>query len=226
MQEKNFIYKTETHCHTSEVSRCSIISGNDLAEFYYSAGYSAIVVTDHFLNGNTTVPRGLAWDKSIDLFCLGYQNAHAAGKKIGIEVLFGWEYSYQGADFLTYGLDENWLYDHSDMMTWSLNEYLDKTRADGAAIVHAHPFRTADYIPMIHLNPMRIDAVETLNASMKDDVNERADWYAESYSKKKFHGSDNHSGPGRPLAGIYTDIKITATKDFAEIIKNGNYLLF
>ena len=46
----------ETHSHTSETSRCSHISGAELAEFYKSLGYTGLFITDHFFNGNTTVP--------------------------------------------------------------------------------------------------------------------------------------------------------------------------
>ena len=49
----------ETHAHTSETSRCSHISGGELAEFYKSLGYTGLFITDHFFNGNTTVPREL-----------------------------------------------------------------------------------------------------------------------------------------------------------------------
>ena len=39
----------ETHLHTSEASACSIITGAEQARTYKEAGYSGIIVTDHFL---------------------------------------------------------------------------------------------------------------------------------------------------------------------------------
>ena len=68
-----FIY--ETHCHTSEVSRCSHISGAELAEFYKSAGYDGIIITDHFFNGNCAVPNMLPWKTKVELFTRGWKNA-------------------------------------------------------------------------------------------------------------------------------------------------------
>lgn len=220
------LYKYETHCHTSETSRCSRICGSDVVRYYHRLGYSGVCITDHFFNGNTTVPNDIPWDKRIALFSSGYKNAAAEGDRIGMTVCFGWEYTYQGADFLTYGLTEAWLLSHPDLMNWSLNEYLDRVRADGAFIVHAHPFREAGYIPMIHLNPGRVDAVEIKNASMTDIVNDRARWYAESYGLKQFAGSDMHSD-GRPcLCGIQTSVKIAGISDLTQAFIKDEYSIF
>lgn len=222
----NHIYKYETHCHTSETSRCSLISGAALVLYYHRLGYSGVCITDHFFNGNTTVPNDISWEKRIALFSAGYKKAAAEGDRIGMTVGFGWEYTYQGADFLTYGLTEAWLLSHPDLMNWSLNEYLDRAHADGAFIVHAHPFREAGYIPMIHLNPGRVDAVEIKNASMTGIVNERARWYADNYGLKHFAGSDMHSD-GRPcLCGIKTSARITGMGDLVQAFIKGEYKIF
>lgn len=220
------IYKYETHCHTSETSRCSFISGASVVRYYHALGYSGVCITDHFFNGNTTVPNDVTWEKRISMFTGGYKNAAAEGNKLGIHVFFGWEYTYQGADFLTYGLSDDWLLSHPNLMSWSLNDYLDRARADGAFIVHAHPFREAEYIPMIHLNPGRVDAVETNNASMTDTVNERANWYAESYGLKHFAGSDMHSDQRPELCGIESPVRFTDTSELVQTLKKGEYKLF
>ena len=46
-------YKYETHLHTSETSACAVSSAGDMVRAYADAGYTGIVVTDHFFNGNT-----------------------------------------------------------------------------------------------------------------------------------------------------------------------------
>ena len=220
------IYKYETHCHTSETSRCSAINGIDLVQYYHSLGYSGVCITDHFFNGNTTVPKEIDWNKKTEMFAAGYNNAVAEGNKLGISVFFGWEYSYQGADFLTYGLSAEWLLANPTLMSWSLNEYLERARSDGAFIVHAHPFREAGYIPMIHLIPGRVDAVEIYNASMTDDVNLRAQWYADSYGLKPFAGSDMHSDQRPRLCGIESEVLLSDVSEFTAILKRGEYNVF
>mgnify|MGYP000842334657 CR=1 FL=1 len=53
------MYKYELHCHTAKVSACSRMGAEELVELYLENGYDGIFVTDHFLNGNTTVDRRL-----------------------------------------------------------------------------------------------------------------------------------------------------------------------
>ena len=42
------MYKYELHCHTGDVSQCAKISPEELVRRYDKAGYSGLVVTNHF----------------------------------------------------------------------------------------------------------------------------------------------------------------------------------
>ena len=84
------MYKYETHLHTKECSLCATASGAYQAEAYKDAGYTGIIITDHFFRGNTNVRRDLPWEERIDLFCKGYENAKAAYEALkgkGIDLL-------------------------------------------------------------------------------------------------------------------------------------------
>ncbi|MFP4662053.1 MAG: histidinol phosphatase, partial [Halanaerobiales bacterium] len=94
-------FKYEIHTHTAEGSKCSSISAVELVHFYKEMGYSGICISDHFLNGNTTVPEEISWTERIELFCRGYEKAYTEGRKVGLDVFFGWEYSFRGTDILT-----------------------------------------------------------------------------------------------------------------------------
>ena len=52
-----FLY--ETHMHTCLASACGVSTGKEHAQFYKDAGYTGIIMTDHFFRGNTAVPRNL-----------------------------------------------------------------------------------------------------------------------------------------------------------------------
>ena len=108
-------YKYETHMHTAEASACATSTGAEMARAHKEAGYTGIFVTDHFFNGNTTVPRELPWQERVARFCLGYEHAKQEGDKIGLQVFFGFEYAYHGAEFLVYNLDKNWLLHHENI---------------------------------------------------------------------------------------------------------------
>lgn len=217
-------FKYELHCHTSETSRCSNTTGEELVRKYKELGFTGIFITDHFFNGNTTVPRDLPWEERINLFCRGYDNAYKTGQEIGLDVFFAWEYSYHGSDFLTYGLDKEWLLSNPDVERWNPKEYFARVHADGAFIVHAHPFRVQEYILCIHLFPDKIDAVEVINTSMPDDVNGRADWMADSYNLIKVGGSDTHwFKKEKPLCRMIYNKRLCDVRDFIETTKLGDY---
>lgn len=220
------LYKYETHSHTSEGSKCGKIDGASLARFYKSLGYTGLFITDHFYNGNTAVPRDLPWDEWVTEFMKGYQNAKAEGDKIGLDVFFAFEYTIEGNDFLIYGLGEDWLRDNPDQLSLKLRDYLNKVRADGGMVIHAHPFRIADYIDHIRLLPEHVDGVEINNTSMKADVNRRADWYAREYGLLKTAGSDNHVGARERLGGVYFTEPLSSVKDYIDFLKDGKAELF
>jgi hypothetical protein len=214
-------FVTETHCHTSETSACSRISGAALTEYYAGRGVDTFIVTDHFFNGNTTVPRhGMSWEERVARFCAGYENAKARADELGIRCLFGWEYSFGGSDLLTYGLDREWLLAHPDVCDWRVSEYCARVRADGAVIVHAHPFREAGYIEMIRLLPRAVDAVETYNACRDENCNAMARVYSGFYALKASAGSDLHA-PQDDLGVVLTDERIEDIGAFCKTVLSG-----
>ncbi len=220
------MYKYETHVHTSEGSACANASGAAQARFYKSRGYTGIIITDHFFNGNTSIPRELPWVEKVNRFCLGYENAKKCGEEIGLDVFFGWEYSYKGSDFLTYGLDKQWLIENPIVMDMDLNSYCDFIRDQGGIIIHAHPFREASYISMIRLIPRKCDGVEIVNSNRTELENRMAAIYAENYNLLPFAGSDNHTAAQDKLNGVALESRISNSQEFVQLVKSKKYRLF
>ena len=217
------MYRTETHLHTSEVSACASASGREQAEQYKSLGYDTIIVTDHFYNGNTAVDRSLSWDKWVDGFCLGYEHTKARGDEIGLNVLFGLEYGWNGSDFLTYGIDKQWLKDNGDIINISVQEFCDRVHKHGGIIVQAHPFRKADYISEIKLLPEYTDGVEVRNAGNKEKIyDDRALWYAEQFGLTKPAGSDRHHIGGDKFYGVLAGYEIKDISDYIRAVKEND----
>lgn len=200
MQENRYIY--ETHLHTSESSACSHNTGAEMARAYKEAGYTGIIITDHFFYGNTAVDRRLPWKDWVEQFCLGYEHAKAEGDKIGLQVFFGWESGYRGTEFLVYGLSKEWLLAHPEIVEATIEEQYALVHAGGGIVSHAHPYREENYIPEIRLYPEYIDAVEGVNAMHSSDVsnshknplfNEWALEYGNKYNLPFTAGSDQHT---------------------------------
>lgn len=218
-------FKYETHLHTKEASACALVSGAEQARFFKEAGYAGIIVTDHFFNGNSCIPRNLPWEERVDLFCRGYENAKQEGDRIGLSVFFGWEANYRCTEFLIYGLDKDWLKSHPDMLSWTIEEQYRRVHEDGGYVVHAHPFRMRPYIPEIRLFPEAVDAVEVINVGNHDpEFDIQASEYAKKHNLPETAGTDAH-GHELSHSGLVFEHKMESIRDYIENIKSGNYEL-
>lgn len=223
---EKFLY--ETHLHTSEASACGMLTGAEQARKFKEAGYTGIVVTDHFIGGNTAIDRSLPWEAWVEGLCKGYESAREEGDKIGLQVFFGWESGYQGTEFLIYGLDKQWLLDHPEIRDCSIQRQYELVHAGGGIVIHAHPFRVEPYIPQIRLFPDYVDAVEAINAahssiysrSHKNPVwNDEAMAYAREHDLPVTAGSDQHK-PDLICGGMIFSRKMADIHDLSRAIVN------
>lgn len=217
-------YWYETHLHTEESSLCGSSPGRDYIRSYREIGFSGIFVTDHFFGGNTCIPKDLPWRKWVDRFRRGYDNARAEGDKWGLDVFFGWEETFEGDDYLIYGLEPEWLYDHPEMRTWSRGEQFATVSEAGGCVVQAHPFRQRRYIQTIHLSAGCVHAVEVANAGNERDFDALAYRYAGRLGVPMTAGSDIHMSEfeREDIYGVAFDKKLTSTRDYAERILRGD----
>lgn len=219
------IYRYETHLHTREASACAIVNGKEQARRYKDAGYTGIIVTDHFFNGNTCIPANLPWEKRVDLFCRGFENAKEEGERIGLSVFFGWEAKFGSQEFLIYGLDATWLKEHPEIMSWSIEEQFKNVNEAGGLVVHAHPFRERSYIKEIRLFPDAVHAVETINiGNGNKDFDEKATKYAKQHNLLMTAGTDSH-GFEEKRSGMMFHHRLTNIHDFIQSVKSGDYEL-
>ncbi len=198
---EEFPYAYETHMHTSEASACGKYPAREMVRAYKNAGYTGVIITDHFVHGNTAIDRSLPWPDWVEGFCKGYENAKAEGDRIGLQVFFGWEACYRGTEFLINGLDQQWLLEHPEIRDCTIEEQFTLVHEGGGMVVHCHPFREEFYIPEVRLFPDYADAVEVVNATHvckrskahNDPLfDERADAYAIEHDKPVTAGSDMH----------------------------------
>ena len=220
-------YLYETHMHTSEGSACASNTGAEMARAYAQAGYTGIIITDHFVYGNTAVDRSLPWSEWVEKFCLGYEHAKEEGEKHGLQVFFGWESGYGGPEFLVYGLDKQWLLNHPEIKDATVEEQLQLVHAGGGILSQAHPYREAWYIKEIRTYPDFVDAVEGVNASHSSygkeerhpEFNERALAYAKEPNLPLTAGSDQHSTL-MLWGGMVFPRKLTDIHDFGRAVLN------
>ena len=232
------MFKYETHCHTSPVSKCARFSVEDTLSFYKQMGYDGIFITNHFLDGNINPEaRKLSYFDQIEYFFSDYERGVLLGREMGLKVFPGVELSYKGTDFLIYGLDKEWYKEHPEIMTMKKSEELPLMMGAGALVIQAHPYREAYYIDHIRLFPRSVHGVELINSYQAWESNEMAALYAQQYGMLITAGSDNHYGCKvfdrlrekgfRPvIAGMCSDTPVESVQDFISRVREGSMEVF
>ena len=222
---KEYIY--ETHLHTMPVSRCGRADVRENLTFYKEMGYDGVFITNHFIDGNMTCNEPLSYEEKINFYFSDYELGVEIGKELGIKVFPGLESTYQGIDFLIYGLDKEWFLAHEEITTMKQTEKLKYMSDAGALIIHAHPFREASYIDHIQLFPRHVHGVEIYNACRTDFENAMAEQYASAYGLLPFAGSDNHFASNQmKLSGMKSPVPIESVDQFISMVKGSELTVY
>ena len=221
------MFKYELHSHTSECDNCAGSSGAELVKLYSEAGYSGMVITDHYFSLFYKWFRDeiskTDHKKTIDRYLKGYFSAKNEAAKRDFTVLCGAEVRLDGFinDYLVYGLEEKDFYNLPLLNRLKSLDELLKALPDYAVVVQAHPFRDN----MTVTDPTPLFGIEVYNGGTDSFRNEMARIYAEHYGKAMTSGSDVHGAAGVAKGGIITERKITCAKDLIRVLKNGEYTL-
>ena len=217
------MYLYETHLHTSPLSACGRATVRENLEYYKSAGYAGVFLSDHFIDGNINKEIcALPYEEKIEAYFRVYEEARPIAEELGIAVFSGIEMGYQGTDFLVYGIDKEWCLAHTDMDKMQKSELLPLLMEDGALVIQAHPFREAKYIDHIRLFPRCVHGVEVFNAGLGELANAMGAQYCQNYGLIPFAGSDNHAAGKRAVfGGMATERPIESVDDFISMVKSG-----
>lgn len=218
-------FKTEMHCHSCTVSSCGKISPQEIIDKYLEAGYSTVVLTEHFSPNTFASAKYIgtdAWEEKVTHFLTGYQVLKAAaGDKL--HILLGVEFrlnKHEAADYLAYGVTESFLRHYPDLMDTGFEKFSNRVRKNGILLYQAHPFRNK----MLVTDPELVDGIEVYNGNPKSR-NDIAEFWAKYYSVKTISGSDTHRSTDPAVGGILTDAPITSTEELLQVLKSGAYTL-
>lgn len=224
---KDGLYLTETHCHSSAGSACGKSTPEEQMDCYKALGYDTVFITEHFpISKKKFEMMESSFEERVRKMLTGYERARVRGDEIGLRVLFAFEFGYHGSDTLTYGLGPEFIFAHPEIEGMNPVDYAALAHEAGAFLVHAHPFREANYIKYIRLYPRSVDAVEVYNACRTDEVNERAKRYAADYGLPFSAGSDSHRCYIPHYGGLLTKTPVESAGDLAEAIRTGAAKLY
>lgn len=221
------MYRYDLHVHTSEASRCGRSPAKDIARAYADAGYQGIVITDHFIHGNTAVPEDLPWKERMHAYEAACLEAREEGTKRGLDVLFGLEHRFGdgGKEVLVYGILPDVLAAHPEIESMEIEAFCRFMHQHGAYLSMAHPFREKPYIPHpgVSIDPALLDAIEVYNAGNREDENFRALYYAFRHKLGMTSGGDVHDAESEQIgrAGMLFPNRITSEQELARALFAG-----
>ena len=215
------LYRYETHCHCSQCSACSRSTSRELVEAYHKAGFAGLVLTDHFIHGNTTVDRSQSWEDQMRCFYNSYLDAREAAKELDFDVIFGIEHAYgDGKEVLLYGIDLPFLLANPDIPRLTLDELTDRVHGYGGIVIQAHPYR-AYCLPV---DPALLDGVEAVNRhDVHPNRNELAIAFADRYGLLKTGGTDCHDPEDVGMGGIDADWLPKDSMELAKLLRSGEF---
>lgn len=220
------MYKIETHLHTNHVSKCGHLSASEIVKGYADAGYSALIVTDHY---NRTTFDFLGIDPAapgdkLTPFLDGYRRVREEAEKVGIRVFRGAELRFDECDndYLFYGWLDDVLAEPEEVFRMGIAGFAPMARAAGGLIIQAHPYRRS-CTPAI---ARYLDGVEVRNMNPRHDShNDRAEAYAEEYGLIRTSGSDCHRTEDIGLGGIVTNYLPSDILSMTRLIRSRRFEL-
>ena len=220
------MYLYETHVHSSMGSLCGKSLPSEMVRTYKKAGYTGFIITDHFIKGNTSVPRDFDWNTRMHMYYDAYLEAKKEGDKLDFDVFFGIEHKYvKGKEILIYGIDLDFLLSHPELNEADIETYAKMVHEVGGILVHAHPNRIRDYIDPSIPNRFDVcDGIEVYNAHDPDDINELNLQDAKKLGKIMTSGGDVHHAEiddKLGMAGMAFERRLKDIHDFVDALKNG-----
>lgn len=216
-------YKYEIHCHTKEVSRCGQLPVEELIKKYKEAGYSGIVLTDHYSPMTFDIPDFFSKKKAIDHYLRAWRIAKNYNDE-NFTVLLGMELRFYATvnDYIIYGITEEMLYELPFLLPVYIKRASKLLRERGCLFLQAHPFRKL----ITRANPKYLDGVEVFNGKADEEANQNSEkWAEEINAPVRTSGSDCHRESGVGLGGIITTEPIKSNDDLIRMLKSGNYKL-
>ena len=207
--------RVDPHVHSKGISQCSSVTCEQIVDEKMKLGYDGVVLTNHCQP--TYYPPEKHSDfieRTIEEFNQGKEYADKKGFRfyLGIEVSVAWkEPNY--ADFLLYGVTENFLRSSPCLYTLSQKELFEYCNQWGVVMIQAHPYRQA---------PRELEYMHgiELNCSKKDlDKKPLVDKYAREHGLLVTCGMDYHFVENTFFGGMYIPESCKTAEDIAKWIR-------
>ena len=223
--ENKYNFKYEMHIHSAPCSGGGIDIRKHI-DTLINNGYSGMVITNHFYNGDNRIDKNLPWEEFVDAYKRDYLYGLEYAQKVDFDLLFGLEEHVGGGqEILIYGITPELIANHPELKMASAEKYIEVVHSAGGLVYQSHPYRARWYVtspfPLDCID--KLDGIEVYNSANELEWNESAERLAEKLGLSCIAGSDRHSEKSMGFAGIITKERIKNNEDLVRILKNGDY---
>ena len=214
------MFKTETHLHTAEVSRCGKLHAYEMIRAYKEAGYSTVFVSDHFQANTLDTLGDIPWEEKMAIFLSGYYYAKFEGDRIGVCVLPAAELCFAGDPnhYLLYGVTKAFLDENPELHTYGIERLYSLAKEKGLLVVQAHPHRDGVCYP----RPDTVDGFEVYNSNPRhNDESDRSFMICAAHGLLMIGGSDAHREEDIGGSGVLSKEKIESAEQFIRLVREG-----
>jgi predicted metal-dependent phosphoesterase TrpH len=216
------MFKTETHMHTDESSRCGKVPAREMVALYHAAGFKTLFISDHFQKSAfEKMGDELSWEEKIDQFLIGYREAKAAGDELGMNVILSAELRLQPLKnhYLLYGdITREFLAARPDIFEMGIEEFSAYAKEHGITVVQAHPLRDGKCVP----TPEYVDGMEVFNPNPRhENFTPQVLEVARAHGLAITSGSDAHRYTDIAHGGVISEREIKTAADYVELLLAG-----
>lgn len=205
----------DLHLHTRAISHCCRIEAEDNIKLAKELGFDGVAIANHYTSHYFDEK---SYDSWIDSYIAEWYNCIALGKKYGLRIFCAVEVTLEyepRLHMLIYGADRQFLIDNPHLCDMSLEKLYSLCRANGYALVQAHPFRGGTTVQ----DTKFLDGVEiNCHPLYKNSYYEELLQAAENANLAVTVGCDYHADTYRPIGGTFLPDSIVSDRDLAEYI--------
>ena len=213
-------YAYELHLHTLEFGWCAHVPAKVIVPAYEDAGYSGIVVTNHyFKHGFDAMPEE-NWAGKIDNYLRGYEAAVSAVSREDFTVMLGLELRFleNNNDYLVYGITKEELIEYPRLYEHTPESFIKLANERNWLVIQAHPYRRG----CIVAHQEHIHGIEVYNENPRhDSKNSDALAYAKKHSLIMTAGSDYHQRQDLAQAAVVFNRPIKDAQDLVLALREG-----
>lgn len=213
-------FRYDMHVHTADTSPCGKLPAEQVVKMHKEAGYTGIVITDHYFDGFFTRRGDMPWRQKVDDYLRGGRLAAEAGARHNLQVFQGLELRFSGSmnDYLVYGLNDAFLYENPALYALGLAGFRERIVGLDVLVFQAHPFRPG----MDRPRPELLDGLEVFNGNNCHHSNDHlAEAMAQEFGMLRVSGSDFHERADLATGGIYLPSRPANLAELMQLLREG-----